>query len=67
MISQEEFETCDRYELMYETLEYDTSAKTFHDQEDGMMDAWGNLKVLGDSHTKAHQGAPSLFTPSEGG
>jgi hypothetical protein len=31
--SQEEFETCDRYELTYETPEYDPSAKTFHDQD----------------------------------
>jgi hypothetical protein len=49
--SQEEFKTCDGYELTYETLEYDPSAKTFHDQEAGMTDSWGNLKVLGDCHT----------------
>jgi hypothetical protein len=30
--SQQEFETCDRYELTYESTEYDPSAKTFHDQ-----------------------------------
>jgi hypothetical protein len=33
--SQEELETCDRYELTYETPEYEPSAKTFHDQEAG--------------------------------
>jgi hypothetical protein len=40
-----EFETCDRYELTYAYPEYDPSAKTCHDQEAGMMDSWGNLKV----------------------
>jgi hypothetical protein len=30
--TQLEFETCDRYELTYESPEYDPSAKTFHDQ-----------------------------------
>jgi hypothetical protein len=28
--TQLEFETCDRYELPYESTEYDTSATTFH-------------------------------------
>jgi hypothetical protein len=53
--TQLEFETCDRYELMYEPPEYDPSAKTFHDQESGMMDSWVNLKVSGDFHPKRHQ------------
>jgi hypothetical protein len=53
--SQEEFETCDRYELTYKTPEYDPYAKTFHDQEDGMADSWGNLKVPGDFHPKRRQ------------
>jgi hypothetical protein len=46
------FETCDRYELTYESPEYDPSSKTFHDQEAGMMDSWGNLKVSGYFHPK---------------
>jgi hypothetical protein len=50
--SQEEFETCDRYELMFETPEYGPSSRTFHDQEAGMMDSWGNLKISGDLHPK---------------
>jgi hypothetical protein len=37
--TQLEFETCDRYELNYESPEYDPSATTFHDQEAGMMDS----------------------------
>jgi hypothetical protein len=49
---EEEFETCERYEFTYETPEYDPSAKTFHDQEAGMIDSWGHLKVLGDFHPK---------------
>jgi hypothetical protein len=53
--TQLEFEICDKYELTYETPEFDPSAKTFHDQEDGMMDSWGNLKVLGDFHPKRRQ------------
>jgi hypothetical protein len=36
--TQLEFETCDRYELTYETPECDPSATTFHDQEAGMVD-----------------------------
>jgi hypothetical protein len=46
--SQQEFETCDMYELTYETPDYDQYAKRFHDQEAGMTDSWGNLKVAGE-------------------
>jgi hypothetical protein len=53
--TQEDFETCARYELTYEAPKYDTSAKTFHDQEDGMMDSCENLKVPGDFHPKRRQ------------
>jgi hypothetical protein len=50
-----EFETCDRYELTYESPDYDPSSKTFHDQEAGMMNSWGNLKVSGDFHPERRQ------------
>jgi hypothetical protein len=53
--TQLEFETCARYELTYEYHEYDPSATTFHDREDGMMDSWGNIKVSGDCHPKRRQ------------
>jgi hypothetical protein len=53
--TQLEFETCGRYELMYESPEYDPSAKTFHGQEAGMMDPWVNLKVSGDFQPKRRQ------------
>jgi hypothetical protein len=52
---QLKFETCDRYELTYESPEYDPSDTTFHDQEAGMMDSWGNIKVSGDCHPKRRQ------------
>jgi hypothetical protein len=54
-LTQQEFETCDRYELMNESPEYDPSSKTFHDQEAGMMDSWGNINVPGDFHPKRRQ------------
>jgi hypothetical protein len=50
-----EFETCDRYDLTYESPEYDPSATTFYEQEASMMDSWGNLKVSGDCHPKRCQ------------
>jgi hypothetical protein len=53
--TQQGFETCDRYELAYESPEYDTSVKIFHDQESDMMDSWGNIKVPGDFHPNRHQ------------
>jgi hypothetical protein len=53
--TQLEFETCDRYELTYESPEYDPSATTFHEQEASMMDSWVNLKVSGDCHPKRRQ------------
>jgi hypothetical protein len=53
--SQEEFDTCDRYEFTFETPEYDPSVKTFCEQDTGMMVSWGILKVSGDLHTKRRQ------------
>jgi hypothetical protein len=50
--TQLEFETCDRYDLTYESPEYNPSATTFHDQEAGMIDSCGNLKLSGDFHPK---------------
>jgi hypothetical protein len=53
--TQLEFETCDRYELAYESPEYDPSATTFHDQEAVMMDSWVNIKVSWDCHPRRRQ------------
>jgi hypothetical protein len=50
-----EFETCDRYELTYESPEYDPSATKFHEQEASMMDSWRNVKVSKDCHPKRRQ------------
>jgi hypothetical protein len=50
-----EFETCDRYELTYESPEYDPSATIFHEQEASMMYLWGSLKASGDFHPKRRQ------------
>jgi hypothetical protein len=47
-----EFDTCERYELTYESAEYDPFATTFHEQEASRMDSWGNIKVSGDCHPK---------------
>jgi hypothetical protein len=58
-----EFETCDRYELTYESPDYNPSATTFNEQEASMMDSWGNLKVSGDFHPKRRQ----VFPPPEVG
>jgi hypothetical protein len=53
--SQEEFETCDRYEMTYENPEYEPSDTTFHDQKAGITDSWGNLKATGEFHPKRRQ------------
>jgi transcription initiation factor TFIIIB Brf1 subunit/transcription initiation factor TFIIB len=53
--TQLEFETCDRYELTYESPDYDPSTTTFHDKESSMMDSWGNIKVSGDCRPKRRQ------------
>jgi hypothetical protein len=41
--------------LTYESPEYNPSAKTFHDQEAGIIDSWGNIKVPGEFHPKRRQ------------
>jgi hypothetical protein len=53
--SQEEFDTCPRYELTYESPVYDPTVAFFSDQEDSMTDSYGNLKASGDSHPKRRQ------------
>jgi hypothetical protein len=39
--TQEEFDTCDRYELTYESPVYDPSGSSYTKQEDAMMDSRG--------------------------
>jgi hypothetical protein len=53
--SQEEFDTCDRYEFTFESPEYDPSVKTFSEKEASMTYSWVMLKVTGDLHPKRSQ------------
>jgi hypothetical protein len=48
--TQEEFDTCDRYELTYESPVYDLIGLSYAEQEAAMMDARGQLKVAEDKH-----------------
>jgi hypothetical protein len=43
--TQEEFDTCDRYELTYESPVYDPSGSLYAEQEAEMMDSRGQMKV----------------------
>jgi hypothetical protein len=49
--TQEEFDTCDRYELTYESLVYDPSGSSYAEQEAAMMDSRGQLKVAEDKQS----------------
>jgi hypothetical protein len=51
--------------LTYETPEYYPSTNTFHDQEAGMTDSWGNIKVPGDLHPKRRQAFPLRHKEAE--
>jgi hypothetical protein len=50
--SQDEFETCPRYELTYESPVYDPTVTFFSEKEASMTDSYGKLKPSGDSHPK---------------
>jgi hypothetical protein len=43
--TQEEFDTCDRYDLTYERPVYDPIGSSYAEQEAAMMDSRGELKV----------------------
>jgi hypothetical protein len=49
-LTKEEFDTCEKYELKYESPEYDL--KSSSKQEADIMDSWGRLKLPGDSHPR---------------
>jgi hypothetical protein len=53
--SQEEFDTCDRYELTYESQVYDPRGSSYSEQEDAMMDSRGQPKVAEDKHPLRRQ------------
>jgi hypothetical protein len=56
--TQEEFDTCDRYELTYESPLYDPSGSSYAEQEAAMMDSRGQLKVAEDKHQLRRQICP---------
>jgi hypothetical protein len=56
--TQEEFDTCDRYELTYESPVYDPSGSSYAEQEAAMMDSRGHLKVAEDKHPLRRQICP---------
>jgi hypothetical protein len=53
--SQEEFDTCPRYKLTYESPVYDPTVTFFSDQEASMMDSYQKLNASWDSHPKRRQ------------
>jgi hypothetical protein len=60
-LSQEEFDTCDRYELTFESPEYDPYAKNIVSScHDRFMGKAGGFRGL------ASQAAPSGHSPPEG-
>jgi hypothetical protein len=48
--TQEEFDTCNQYELTYESPVYDPSGSLYAEQEAAMMDSREQLKVAKDKH-----------------
>jgi hypothetical protein len=48
--TQEEIDTCNRYELTYESPIYDPSRSLYAEQEAAMTDSRGQLKVVEDKH-----------------
>jgi hypothetical protein len=56
--TQEEFDTCDRYELTYESPVYDPSGSSYAEQEAAMMDSKGQLKLAEDKHPLWRQICP---------
>jgi hypothetical protein len=57
-LTQEEFVTCDRYELTYENPVYDPSGLSYAKQEAAMMDSRGELKVVEEKHPLRRQLCP---------
>jgi hypothetical protein len=56
--TQEEFDTCNRYELNYESPFYDPSGSSYDEQESAMMDPRGQLNVAEDKHPLWRQICP---------
>jgi hypothetical protein len=56
--TQEEFYTCNRYELTYESPVYDPSGLLYAEQESAMIDSREQLKVTEDKHPLRRQICP---------
>jgi hypothetical protein len=56
--THEEFDTCNRYELTYESLVYDLIGSSYAEQESAIMDSRGRLKVAEDKHPLRRQRYP---------
>jgi hypothetical protein len=54
-LSQEEFDTCPRYELTYESHVYDPTVTLFSEQEYSMTESYLELKASGDLHPRRRQ------------
>jgi hypothetical protein len=61
---QEEFDTCDRYDLTYEIPVYDPSGSSYAEQEAAMMDSRGQLKVAEEKHQLRRQLFPVYIAAS---
>jgi hypothetical protein len=53
--TQEEFDTCDRYELTYEIPVYDPIGSSYAEQEAAMKDSRGQLRVAEEEHPLRRQ------------
>jgi hypothetical protein len=53
--TQDEFDTCERYELTYKSPAYGPSLKSFSKEEDGKTYYRGRMKVTWDSHIRRRQ------------
>jgi hypothetical protein len=56
--THEEFDTCDRYELTYESTVYDPRVLTYAEQKAVTMYSRGQLKVAEEEHKLRHQLCP---------
>jgi hypothetical protein len=56
--TQEEFDTCDRYEVTYESPSYETIGSSYAKQEAAMMDSRGQMRVAEEEHPLRRQLCP---------
>jgi hypothetical protein len=61
-LTQEDFDTCDRYDMTYESPVYDPSGSSYAEQEASMMDSRGQMKVAEENHPLRRQLCPVHMT-----